>query len=277
MTRAARFWGLLVASALVLLGYLFFTAPEPLVSASPERHTLSTPEALTLLAHENDVTRTLFTKAIVGAGKPKGLAFSEHWTDPDVIAGPLPALFLRGVAAHLAASEVPLGLYLGSDFPIESSNRFQGRQAEEFAAMRRDPAPRHFTDPTSGEVIGMYPDWASAAACVSCHNEHECTSKTDWVLGDLMGATTWSYPEDSVTTDEFIDMLEAYRAGVSEVWSAYLGEIASLPDSARPPVGPTWPAQAQWGLPDARTFQDSIMQLSAPALLGTLLTDATTR
>jgi hypothetical protein len=261
-----------------LLGYLFFTAPAPLVSQSPERHTLSTPEALTLLAHENDITRTLFTKAIVGTGKPKGLAFSEHWTDPDVIAGPLPALFLRGVAAHLAASEVPLGLYLGSDHPIESSNRFQGRQAAEFAAMRENPVPRHFQDPASGETIGMYPDWASAAACVSCHNEHERTSKTDWVLGDLMGATTWSYPEDSVTTDEFMGMLEAYRAGVAEVWSAYLGEIANLPDSARPPVGAAWPsAAANWGLPDAPTFQDSVMQLSAPVLLSTLLADATAR
>ena len=276
MTKSAtRFWGLLLASALVLLGYLFFTAPEPLVSTAQERHTLSTEEALSLLAHENDITRTLFTKAIVSAGKPKGLAFSEHWTDPDIVAGPLPALFLRGVAAHLAASPVPLGLYLGSDHPIESSNRFQGRQAEEFAAMRANPTPRHFKDPASGDVIGMYPDWASAQACVTCHNEHERTSKSDWVLGDLMGATTWSYPEDSVTTDEFIAMLEAYRSGVAEVWSAYLAEIVSLPESDRPAIGTSWPAEPAWGVPDAATFQDSVMDLSAPALLGTLLAEAT--
>ena len=57
-----------------------------------------------------------------------------HWKDEDVQAGPLPALFLRETAARLEASPVPLGLFLGSDYPISPSNRFQGAQAEAFAA-----------------------------------------------------------------------------------------------------------------------------------------------
>ncbi|MGB1074929.1 MAG: c-type heme family protein [Flavobacteriales bacterium] len=265
------FWLVLLCLTAILLTYLFATAPEPLVQQEAKVHVMSTEEALTLLAHENDVTRTLFTKAIVGAGKPRGLAFSEHWTDPDVIAGPLPALFLRGVASHLAVSEVPLGLYLGSDFPIESSNLFCGQQADEFAAMRKNPKPRHFRTNQSGEIIGMYPDWATDGACVSCHNEHERTSKTDWQLGDLMGATTWSYPKDSVSTDEFLAMLFAYRAGVAKVWQSYLREFDGLPLESQPTIGRDWPSAGHLSLPDLKTWQDSILSLSAPTVLVELM------
>lgn len=264
--RTNRFWAFLVALTAVALTYLFATAPTPLEGATAAKPTLSTEEALTLLAHENDVTRTLFTKAIVGQGKPQGLKFSEHWADPVVIAGPLPALFLRGVAAHLAESEVPLGLFLGSDFPIEASNEFKGRQAEEFAAMRRDPAPRIFTDEASGELIGMFPDYASAPACVSCHNDHKASAKHDWALNDLMGATTWSYPKDSVTTDEFLDMLRAYREGVAAVWTAYLAKVDQIPADNRPRVGSHWPSHGFF-LPNLATLRDSLDQLAAPTLL----------
>ena len=60
------------------------------------------------MAFENDVTRTLFTKAIVGHGKKQGLAFDENWAQPDVHAGPLPALFLRGVSDELSSKILSL-------------------------------------------------------------------------------------------------------------------------------------------------------------------------
>jgi hypothetical protein len=265
-----KFWATFGLVGALLSIYLFATAPIPLESTGESHPTLSTAEAFELLAHENDVTRTLFTKAIVGAGKQQGLLFSEHWADPEIHAGPLPALFLRGVAAHLAASPVPLGLFLGSDQPIESSNRFQGRQAEEFEAMRKDPQPRIFLDEESGSTIGMFPDFASAPACVSCHNDHERSAKHNWVLNDLMGATTWSYPSDSVTTDEFLGMLKAYRAGVAEVWTAYLAKVDVMDGVPRPGVGEAWPKQGLF-LPDLMTFQDSILHLAAPALVNELV------
>ena len=85
--------------------YLFVTAPAPLPSeriAAPE---IPVSEALTLLAEENKVVRTLWTAEIVGKGKSAGLAFNEDWKEKDVEAGPLPALFLR--RAH-ALTRTPL-------------------------------------------------------------------------------------------------------------------------------------------------------------------------
>ena len=268
--RSVKFWavsGMLFVLALV---YLLATAPPPLVQEELATYSFSTEEALTLMAYENDVTRTLFTKAIVEEGKKQGLEFSESWAQPDVAAGPLPALFLRGVAESLKRSTVPMGLYLGSDFPIESSNRFQGRQAEAFEEMRKDGLPKHFKDPESGDLIGMYPDVASAMACVTCHNDHEKSAKRDWALGDLMGATTWSYPGDSVTTDEFTDMLRAYREGVSDVWNRYLLEVEDMEELQRPDIGAAWPSTGMH-LPTAAVFQDSVARLSGAHLLSAMI------
>ena len=110
--RTTRFWVLTSLAGVVILTYLFATAPRPLETRSETEKTLSTQEALTLLAHENDVTRTLFTKSIVGGGKKNGLRFDEKWEETDDIAGPLPAHFLRGVADDLSRSDVPLRLFL---------------------------------------------------------------------------------------------------------------------------------------------------------------------
>jgi len=274
ISRPVRFWTFSVIGGAALLVYLFATAPVALDSGAVERKTISTAEALTMLAHENDVTRTLFTKGIVGKAKPQGLAFDEDWADEDVIAGPLPALFLRGVADQISASEVPLRLFLGSDFPIEQSNEFEGRQAEEFKAMRRDTLPRHFMDEVTGEHVSMFPDMASAGPCVSCHNEHARTRKSDWALGDIMGATTWAYPSDSVTTDEFLAMMNAYREGVAVVWSQYLGELEQLDTDQRPQVGAAWPSEGRF-IPDHAALRDSIDRLANGGLFGSLLEKAT--
>jgi len=270
MNRVTKFWVVSVMGFAAFMAYLFVSAPAPLQAADAAKKSYSTQEAMAMLAHENDVTRTLYTKAIVGAGKPQGLAFSEHWADPEVVAGPLPALFLRGVADELKKSDVALGLCLGSGCPIEASNQLQGRQAGAFAQMRKDHSPQYFLDEVTNETIGMYPDFASAAACVSCHNEHERTSKSDWQLGDLMGATTWSYPGDSVTTDELVAMLRAYRSGVSSVWSRYLGEIQAMDPSVQPAIGSTWPSEGAF-VPDGKTFQDSVAELAAVHLMASIL------
>ena len=273
-SRPTQFWTLVVLGGAAILVYLFASAPPPLETQRTERPSLSTAEALTLLAYENDVTRTLFTKEIVGNGKPQGLNFRENWMDDDVVAGPLPALFLRGVEAELSKSDVPMHLFLGSDYPIESSNRFSDRQQLEFDAMKTDLAPKHFVDSISGEHISMFPDFASAAPCVSCHNDHERSAKSDWKLGDLMGATTWSYPSDSVTTDEFMAMVSAYREGVKVVWSQYLSELEQLAPEQQPEVGEHWPS-AGFFIPNHTTLRDSINALSSGALLEGLMDKVT--
>ena len=77
-------------------------------TAAASTKAFSVSEVLEMVAYENDVTRTLYTKAIVGAGKKQGLKFDENWQDDEVEAGPLPALFLRGISADIRKSPVCL-------------------------------------------------------------------------------------------------------------------------------------------------------------------------
>jgi len=264
------FYILLIGLIVSLNIYLFVSAPPPLESSISVKKRFAINDIFEQLALENDATRTLYTKAIVGAGKKQGLSFDERWAEQDVHAGPLPALFLRGISNDISETEVPLDLFLGSDFPIESSNKFKGIQAEKFAQMRLDKKSKFFFDEITGKHIAMFPDYASAMPCVTCHNEHERTSKTDWVLGDIMGATTWAYPEDSLSTDDALKLIAAYRKGVKNTYLQYLKKFDATDLNSKPVIGNKWPSQGNF-LPDYETFSDSVQKLVSPAILSTVL------
>ena len=235
-----------------------------------EGNVFSVEEVLEMVSKENDITRTLYTKAIVGKGKAKGMKFDEDWRKDDIEAGPLPALFLRGIATSIQKSPIPLGLYLGSDFPINNANKFEGEQAELFEKIKENQEPQFFFDETQGLHTAMFVDLASAAACVSCHNDHPQTAKDDWVLGDVMGATTWQYPKDSLTYKGTIDVLDAYAQGTVDIYVEYLNEIAEFKTSEKPVIGKKWPAEGNY-LPSAEVFLDSVRKLSSYETLKTLV------
>ena len=235
---------------------------ESATVAAGDKNVFSVAEVLEMVAKENDVTRTLYTKAIVGKGKAQGMKFDEDWRKDDVEAGPLPALFLRGVANSIRKSPVPLGLYLGSDDPVNAANKFTGQQATLFETIKKDRKPQFFYDEEQKLHTAMFADVAGAAACVSCHNKHEQSPKNDWVLGDVMGATTWQYPKDSLTYKETIDVLNSYANGTVDIYKQYLDEIAAFKDSEKPEIGTKWPAEGKY-LPSAEVFLDSVKKLAS--------------
>ena len=248
--------------------YLFVTAPPPLPDGSEASSTFPVETVLTMLAHENDVARTLYTKEIVGQAKPRGVEFREDWREPDVYAGPLPALFLRASAERVARSEHPLGLFLGSDMPIESSNRFDARHMEVFAEVRASREPRFFVDERTGLHTAMFPDFAGAPACVSCHNEHPDSPKTDWELGDVMGATTWTWPDATVPTDTALQLVATLRGAFAATYQEFLDDVTPLAGS--PVVGAEWPRNAH-ALPDAGVFMGRVAETSSAESLALLL------
>ncbi|MBW1297662.1 c-type heme family protein [Aquimarina litoralis] len=261
-----------------LLSYILITAQscggvpeETSADTSASDKVFAVADILTLVAEENDITRTLYTKGIVGAGKKQGLKFDEDWQDDDVEAGPLPALFLRGISSDIRKSDIPLGLYLGSDFPINASNKFQGKQAELFKKIKADQKPQHFYEEDQKLYTSMFADLAVAAPCVNCHNDHKSTTKTDWKLGDVMGATTWQYPSDSLSYKEAIGVINAYRNGTKAIYTAYLEEIAAFKiDSTKPEIGNKWPSKGFY-LPTADVFVDSVRKLASYHSLEKLL------
>jgi hypothetical protein len=194
-----------------------------------------------ILAGENDIVRALWTADIVGAGMKAGLKFDEKWREPGVAAGPLPALFLRESATALHKTRVPLGLFLGSDYPIAQSNLFTGVQAAHFERVRATGHPEFFHAADIGRYTAMFADLAVAPGCVSCHNEHANSPKTDWKLKDIMGATTWSYPKGQVTLEEAVEIMAALRSGFAAAYDGYLAKAATF---ERPPaIGERWPRE----------------------------------
>ncbi|MCH4552848.1 c-type heme family protein [Aestuariibaculum lutulentum] len=244
-------------------------AEESTVDAG-EENVFSVDEVLEMVAKENDVTRTLYTKAIVGKGKLQGMKFDEDWRKDDVEAGPLPALFLRGVATSIRKSPVPLGLYLGSDHPVNKANKFEGKQAALFEEIKKDQKPQYFFDEEQKLHTAMFADLASAGACVSCHNAHPQTTKSDWKLGDVMGATTWQYPKDSLSYKETVAVLNSYSKGTIDIYMEYLDEIAAFKDSEKPVIGDKWPADGNY-LPTAEVFLDSVRKLASYETMNKLL------
>ncbi|MDF4201377.1 DUF3365 domain-containing protein [Maribacter sp. SA7] len=245
--------------------------PEEKGSGSiAEENVFSVDEVLEMVSKENDVTRTLYTKAIVGKGKLQGMKFDEDWRKDDVEAGPLPALFLRGVATSIRKGPVPLGLYLGSDFPINNANKFEGEQESLFEDIKVTQEPKFFYDESQELHTAMFADLASAQACVTCHNDHPQTAKTDWKLGDVMGATTWQYPKDSLTYSGAVEVLNAYAQGTVDIYVEYLDEIAAFKSSEKPIIGDKWPAEGNY-LPSPEVFLDSVRKLSSYDTMKTLI------
>ncbi|NIJ44387.1 hypothetical protein FHR24_000826 [Wenyingzhuangia heitensis] len=244
--------------------------PEETSSTNSEKKSFSVADVLTMVAHENDITRTLYTKAIVGGGKKQGFKFDEDWQDEKVEAGPLPALFLRGIANDIRKGDVPLGLYLSSDFPINASNQLEGKQADLYKDIKENRKPKHFFDEDTKLYTAMFADVAGAPACVSCHNKHPKTTKTDWKLGDVMGTTTWQYPADSLSYTEAMSVLKAYRDGTTAVYNDYLEEIKNFKESEKPEVGKKWPSNGKY-LPAPEVFIDSVRKLSAYITMSSLM------
>jgi adenylate cyclase len=245
--------------------YLFVSAPPPL--AEPRAHEgtrISVRELFELVAAENAAVRQLYTQEIVAAGKRVGLRFDEKWRDEDVEAGPLPALFLRETSQSLDRSGSRLGLFLGSDFPIRRANLFTGASAAAFSQLRKDRAPRYFYMDDVSLHTAMFPDLAVAQACVDCHNEHLESAKHDWQLDDVMGATTWTYPNRAVSLHEVLSVLAALRSGFKDAYDAYLVKARGF--KTPPEIGSKWPANGYY-LPTTDTFMQEVeRRTSGPTL-----------
>jgi adenylate cyclase len=248
--------------------YLFATRPAPLQAEQTSGRTVPVETVFRVVAAENDAARKLWTADIVGAGVKAGLKFNEKWREPTMEAGPLPALFLREASAALQKTRIPLGLFLGSDFPISQSNRFSGAQADHFANLRKTGEPEFFNAADIGRFTAIFPDRAVAPGCVTCHNEHPNSPKTDWKLNDIMGATTWSYPKERVTLEELVQIVAALRASFGAAYDAYLTKVATF---GKPPeIGDKWPAEGYF-IPSKRAFLAEFERRASPNTVERLL------
>jgi hypothetical protein len=262
---------IITALVIILLTvYFFVQSPMPLSKQDylNENDRIPVNTLFKILAEENNQIRTQWTKKIVVQGKKVGLRFGEEWHTVQIDQGPLPALFLREVAAQLEKSPIALSLFLGSDFPINTANKFMGLQEIYFTKIKTTQQPQFFFDQDSQRYTAMFADKVVAKACASCHNQHSDSPKKDWQMQDIMGATTWSYPKAYVSTSELTRIVAILRAAFKKTYTSYLNKTKTFQNP--PKIGTQWPDEGYF-IPSTAVFMQSFKQSASLTTLEFML------
>ena len=145
-----------------------------------------------------EADRTVYSQQVVNRlqDEEQVIAASEHWLDERVL--PLPAQMFR-MGAELAADMTDTFTYaLLSMWPINSSNAPRTpMETEGLNAVAENPSTPFYGTETLGGVdyfTAVYADVAVAQACVTCHNNHVDSPRTDFELNDVMGGIVVRIP-----------------------------------------------------------------------------------
>ncbi len=142
--------------------------------------------------------RAVYTRKIVNrlVKKEKVIKASEHFEDDKALV--LPAQMFRFGAEMVGKKTDDFSYSLQSLWPINKQN--EPRTEIEKAGLKyvAENKGKNFygTEELGGikYFTAVYADTAVAPVCVSCHNEHKDTPKTDFKLGDVMGGVVIRVP-----------------------------------------------------------------------------------
>ena len=268
MIRNSKSFVLTVLALVAIIVYLFVTAPPPLEDKRFSGAQLPIELVLRLANEENKIARQLYTKEILQEGKKRGIKFDENWQEKVVIAGLLPAQFLRETASYLEKSPVRLGLYLGSEFPINQANLLEGLQVSKLKDIKNSDGDTFFKMHAEKTYVFMSPDIATVNSCVSCHNKHSESPKTNWKINDVMGATTWLYPYEKISLKDTLLLLSELRRGFGFSYQYFLDEVKQMPKSYT--IGNKWPREGYF-VPSKDEFMVELSKRASDSTLNQLL------
>ncbi|SON54787.1 hypothetical protein HDIA_1246 [Hartmannibacter diazotrophicus] len=145
--------------------------------------------------------REVYTKMIIGrlTIDHKVIKASEFFEDD--VAAPLPAQMFRFGAELVADKTDAFSYSLLSLWPINKQNG--PRTDVEKAGLEfvnDNPGEAYYGEEELGGqkyFTAVYADVAVAKGCVSCHNSHKDSPKTDFKLDDVMGGVVIRIPVDS--------------------------------------------------------------------------------
>jgi len=103
---------------------------------------------------------------------------------------PLPATFIHDVSALLAKRDTTVNLYSNYPFPIRKDRKLDEFQQQAWSFLTANPDQVFSRQETRDgkEIVRVaISDKMVAKGCVSCHNSHSASPKTDWKLGDVRG------------------------------------------------------------------------------------------
>lgn len=187
--RALKTTALLITCGLL-------TAP---VYADPGNEARFTPRQMTDWLHlVMSSDRTVYTRLIVNRlqNKEKVIKASEHFEDEKALV--LPAQMFRFGAEMVGEQTDDFTYSLLSLWPINKQNAPRSNAETVGLNYINDNKGQNYytTEQLGGKsyFTAIYPDMAVAPACVSCHNDHKDTPKSDFKLGDVMGGVVIRVP-----------------------------------------------------------------------------------
>lgn len=141
--------------------------------------------------------RTVYTRLIVNRlqNQEKVIKASEHWKDEKALV--LPAQMFRFGAEMVAEKNAGFTYALLSEWPVNKQNAPKTEvETEGLKAIAATGKPFYKEETLGGKTYftAVYPDKAVAKACISCHNEHKDSPRTDFKMGDVMGGVVLRLP-----------------------------------------------------------------------------------
>ena len=176
------------------------------IAAEPGSETVSVKSMADALHMVMDSDRTVYTKKIVNrlVKKDKVIKASEHFEDDQALV--LPAQMFRfgsEMVAERSASnpDVNFSYSLLSLWPVNKQNEPKtDAEKEGLKFVAENKGKNFYTTEKLGKqeyFTAIYADIGVAPVCISCHNAHPDTPKTDFKIGDVMGGVVIRIPIDS--------------------------------------------------------------------------------
>jgi hypothetical protein len=142
--------------------------------------------------------RTVYTRMVVNRlqNEEKVIKASEHFKDDKAL--PLPAQMFRFGAEMVAEKKMPFSYSLQSLWPVNKQNLPKtALEKKGLEAVAKDGSKPFYGEEMLGKTkyfTAVYADKAVAPACVSCHNEHKDSPRTDFKIGQTMGGVVIRIP-----------------------------------------------------------------------------------
>lgn len=142
--------------------------------------------------------RTVYTRLIVNRLQNElgVIKASEHWKDDKALV--LPAQMFRYGAEMVAEKNAPFSYSLQSLWAVNKQNEPKTDvEKAGLAFVAENKGQNYYAEETLGGkkyFTAVYADVAVAPACVTCHNDHKDSPRTDFKIGDVMGGVVIRIP-----------------------------------------------------------------------------------
>jgi hypothetical protein len=181
-----------------MLATLLAVAGTTTVSAGSDRAGVTYQRMADALHIVLEADRTVYTKVVVHRlqNEEKVINASEHWKDDKALV--LPAQMFRMGAEAVSKKNPGFSYSLLSLWPVNKQNAAKTVvEKEGLKAIAANPDKPFYKEEKLGAqtyFTAVYADKAVSKACVSCHNDHRDSPRSDFKLNEVMGGVVIRIP-----------------------------------------------------------------------------------